>query len=406
MSSKDFSLFMSPFEPGQQVRLTKKSLSEFIEHEVKPLEEDHRDLLVPDYRRLQPDGRLKDEALAVIESVREKSGSAGYYGMHMPESVGGSGFDILQLAHLLIHIYSHGFSLNFYINENVQGPHRNFMVLPDDLKREYLEPAVDGEKGACFALTEGSSGSDAMNMDTTAEKDGGEWVINGTKMWITNAPYADFGQVFAMTDPDAEKKSRTSAFFFDPDESGCEVSPINQTLMNDGMQAEIEFDEYRVPHRYLMGERGGGFEIATYGLNEGRVRIAARCCGLMRYLIDQVREYAKDRTSWGKPIGERQHVRGMIADMATWQATAENHVLRTAYRITQGEDPLKQSAMAKYYATEKFFEAADNAVQIFGANGLSHDYPIQRIFRYARLLRIVEGTSEIQKETIASEIIR
>ena len=396
---------MQPFEPDQEVRLTKKSLNTFIEREVTPLEEKHEELFVPDYRRLQEDGRLKPEALEVIDQVRQKSGEAGYYGMHMPESVGGSGFDILQLAHLLIHIYSHGFNLKFYINENVQGPHLNFMVLPDDLKAEYLEPAVKGRKGACFALTESSSGSDAFNMDTTAEKDGHEWVINGSKMWITNAPYADFGQVYAMTDPDAPKKSRVSAFLFDPDEPGCEITRMNQTLLNDGMQAEITFDDYRVPERYLMGERGNGFELAANVLNEGRVRIAARCCGLMKYLLERVREYANNRTSWGKPISDRQHVRSMIADMATWQETVENHTLRTALRITEGEDPVKQSAMAKYYATEKFFEAADNAVQIFGANGLSHDYPIQRIFRYARLMRIPEGTSEIQKETIAAEVL-
>jgi acyl-CoA dehydrogenase len=397
---------MHPFEPGQEVSLTKKSISKFIEREVEPLEEEHEDLFVPDYNRLQANGRLKPEALDVIDTVREKSGDAGYYGMHMPESVGGSGFDILEIAHLLVHIYSHGFSLKFYINENVQGPHPNFMVLPDDLKEKYLEPAVEGRKGACFALTEDSSGSDALNMSTTAEKDGDEWIINGSKMWITNAPYADFGQVFAMTDPEESKKARISAFLFDPDEEGCKITRMNQTLLNDGMQAEIEFDDYRVPERYLMGERGGGFDLATNVLNKGRVRIAARCCGLMKYLLEQVREYADNRKSWGKAISNRQHVRSMIADMATWQETVENHTLRTAYRITEGEDPVKQSAMAKYHATEKFFEAADNAVQIFGANGLSHDYPIQRIFRYARLMRIPEGTSEIQKETIASEVLK
>lgn len=396
---------MSAFDTGQEVRLTKKSITEFIDREIKPLEEEHKDLLVPDYRRLQEDGRLKEEALEVIETVRRKSGDAGFYGMHMPESVGGAGLNILQMANLLIHIYSKGFNLNFYINENVQGPHTNFMVLPDSLKSQYLEPAVEGQKSACFALTESSSGSDAMSMDTVAKRDGDEWVINGSKKWITNAPYADFGQVYAVTDPDEEKKSRISAFLFDFDDSGCNTTRINQTLLNDGMQGELEFNDYRVPERYLMSERGDGFELATAVLNEGRVRIAARCCGLMKHLIDLASEYAMERTSWGRPIGDRQHVRGMIADMATWQKTVENLTLRTASRIIAGEDPVKQSAMAKYYATEKLFDAADNAVQVFGANGLSHDYPVQRIFRYARLMRIPEGTSEIQKERIASEVL-
>jgi acyl-CoA dehydrogenase len=244
-----------------------------------------------------------------------------------------------------------------------------------------------------------------MNMDTTADKEGGEWVINGTKMWITNAPYARFGQVFVETDPEAKKTDRISAFLFDFEDPGVEVTRMNQTLLNDGMQGEVMFDDYTVPETYMLGERGDGFEITTNGLNEGRVRIAARCCGLMEYLINQVREYANERTLWRKPIGSRQHIRSMIADMVTWQETAENQMFKTAQQITEGGDPVKMSAMAKYYATEKFFETADNAVQIFGANGLSHDYPIQRIFRYARLMRIPEGTSEIQKETIASKTL-
>jgi len=237
-------------------------------------------------------------------------------------------------------------------------------------------------------------------MATTAERDGDEWVIDGRKIWITNSPYADYGQVFART-PEADG---ISAFLFDTDNPGFSVARINETLFNDGMQAEIDFDDCRVPDAQLIGDPGEGFTLAMGFLNMGRIRIAARCVGLMAFLQEQAVEYANDRESWGKPIGKRQHVRGMIADIATWKETLEGLVLRTAWQIDQGDDPAKQAAMAKYYGTEKLFEAADNAVQVFGANGLSHDYPIQRIFRYARLMRIPEGTSEIQQETIAAEV--
>jgi alkylation response protein AidB-like acyl-CoA dehydrogenase len=170
------------------------------------------------------------------------------------------------------------------------------------------------------------------------------------------------------------------------------------------MQAQVRFDECRLPEDHLIGERGTGFLAMMDTINQGRARIGARCAGLMSYLLDQTVEYANQRTSWGKPIGERQHIRRMIANIATWKETTETLALRTAWLIDQGEDPAKQSAMTKYYGTEKLFEAADMAVQVFGGNGLTYDYPVQKVFRYARMLRIPEGTSEIQQETIADEV--
>jgi acyl-CoA dehydrogenase len=395
---------MVDFSQTTDVRLIKDGLDSFLEQEVEPIEEAHRDLLVPDFRRLRDDGRLKDEVVDAIDTVRRKSGEAGYYGIDMPESVGGGGASAVELVRVLFHLYSKGLGLKMYVIEGAAGPHSTLLELDDELKEEYLVPAVAGRKSGCFVLTESTSGSDALDMATTAEKDGDEWVIDGTKMWITNSPYADYGQVFAVTDPEKEGPDRVSAFLFDTDNPGFSVERINQTLFNDGMQAEVEFDNCRVPESHLIGERGEGFYNAMRFLNEGRLRIAARCTGLMSYLLEEVVDYATQRTAWGEPIGKRQHVRRMIADIATWQETAENLVLKTAWRVDQGEDPAKQSAIAKYYATEKLFEAADNAVQVFGANGLSYEYPIQRVFRYARLLRIPEGTSEIQLETIASEV--
>ncbi|WP_254525885.1 acyl-CoA dehydrogenase family protein [Natrinema caseinilyticum] len=395
---------MVTFEPGEEIQLMEQTLGEFVERELRPLEERNRDLLVPDHNRLRSDGRLTDDALALVRKVRRLSGDVGFYGADMPESVGGNGITTVGLVHLVSRLYSHGYGLNIHAIESAPGPHPNFLTLNDDLVGEYVEPAVRGEKSACFALTESSSGSDATDMATTAERDGDEWVIDGTKMWITNSPYADFGQVFAVTDPDASGADGISAFMFDTDNPGFEVRRITQTMLNDGMQAEVAFDGCRVPDAQLIGERGEGFHLAMGFLNKGRVRIAARCAGLLEYLQEQVVEYANERESWGVPIGKRQHVRRMAAEIATWRATVENLVLKAAWLIDQGADPAEHAAIAKYYATEKLYEAADNAVQIFGANGLSHEYPIQRIFRFARVMRIPEGSSEIQLETIASEV--
>ena len=395
---------MIDFTPSDEIGLMLRSLDDFHEAEVAPLLEDHRDLLVPDHNRLGPDGRLKDEAVDLVKTVRRRSGEAGFYGAAMPKPVGGSGVSTIGLVQLIMRLYSTGLGLNMHVIEGAPGPHHNLLELDESLQEKYLVPTVEGKQSGCFALTESSSGSDATNMKTTAKRDGDEWVISGTKMWITNSPYADYGQVFAETDPNAEGARGISAFLFDTDNPGFSVEGINATILNDGMQAEVAFDELRVPDSHLIGEPDEGFYLAMRFLNMGRIRIAARCVGLMSFLQEQVVEYANQRESWEKPIGKRQHVRRMVANIATWKETLESLVLKTAWLIDEGTDPAKQASMAKYYGTEKLFSAADNAVQVFGANGLTHDYPIQRIFRYARLMRIPEGTSEIQQETIASEV--
>ena len=395
---------MVDFQPSEEVSMIQQTIDEFIEQEVTPIEQDHEDILNPDFRRLGLDGQQKPEAVELMDQVRRRSGEAGVYGMHMPEDVGGLGLDMANVAQIEQHIYSHGLGLNRYMYEFSPGPHPSLLNLDEGLTNEYLRPLVAGEMSACLCITESTSGSDALDMETSAEKDGDEWVVNGEKTWITNGPYADFGQVFAVTDPEEDGPKKVSAFLFDTDNPGFQVESINQTLLNDGMQAQVRFDDLRMPESHLIGNRGEGFLAMMNTINQGRARIGARCAGLMEYLLEQTVEYANQRTSWGKPIGKRQHIRRMIANIATWKETTENLALRTAWLIDQGEDPAKQSAMTKYYGTEKLFEAADMAVQVFGGNGLTYDYPVQKVFRYARMLRIPEGTSEIQQETIADEV--
>ena len=395
---------MVDFRPTDEVALIKQTIDDFLEQEIEPLENENEEILEPDFRRLGADGRQKPQAVELMDQIRRLSGEAGIYGMHMPEEVGGLDLDMVDIAQIEQHIYSHGLGLNRYMYEFSPGPHPTLLNLNEELRDRYLKPHVEGKLSACLCITENSSGSDALDMNTSAEKDGDEWVINGEKMWITNAPYADFGQVFAVTDPDERGPEKISAFLFDTDNSDVHVEGINQTLLNDGMQAEVRFDDCRVPTTNMIGNRGEGFLAMMDTINQGRARIGARCAGLMGYLLEQTVEYANERTSWGKPIGKRQHVRRMIANIATWKETTEALTLRTAWKIDQGENPAKLSSMTKYYGTEKLFEAADHAVQIFGGNGLTYDYPVQKVFRYARMLRIPEGTSEIQQETIAAEV--
>ena len=326
---------MVEFAPDEETRLMLQGLEEFHAAEIQPLGEDHRDLLVPDHRRLAPDGRLTKEAVELIDTVRRRSGEAGYYGVGLPESVGGTPVGTVGLVRLIRRLYAQGLGLNMHVIEGAPGPHENLLELDEDLQAEYLVPTVEGRKSGCFALTEQTSGSDATAMATTAERDGDEWVIDGRKMWITNSPYADYGQVFART-PEADG---ISAFLFDTDNPGFSVARINQTLFNDGMQAEIDFDDCRVPDAQLIGDPGEGFTLAIGFLNMGRIRIAARCVGLMAFLLEQAVEYANDRESWGKPIGKRQHVRGMIADIATWKETLEGLVCGRPGKSTRAMTP-------------------------------------------------------------------
>jgi acyl-CoA dehydrogenase len=394
---------MGTSDTEQELQLMKKSIDEFVKREVHPVEEEYEDVLVPDYAGLQPDGRLKDRTLEAINTIRRKSAETGFYGMHMPESVGGMDVGLREQLDLIQHIYSHGFGLNVRMVEAGAGPSTVYLNLDDDLVDEFLRPAVRAEKTACFAMTESSSGSDALDMRTTATKDGDEWVISGEKMWITNAPYADFGQVYAVTDPEAKKSRRISAFFFDTSDPAFEVKRVIRILLNDGDHAEVAFNDLRVPDRYLMGERGRGLSLALENINETRLKQTARCAGLMDYLADRTVDYANDRTSWGAPIGQRQHVRRLVADIVAWQATAETLLQRGTWEVGHGNNAIQACAIANRFATQKLFEAADNAIQVFGGNGLTHEYGIERILRRARVMRVSEGTVEMQTETIAKE---
>ncbi|OGF56319.1 MAG: hypothetical protein A2Z21_03940 [Candidatus Fraserbacteria bacterium RBG_16_55_9] len=384
-----------------------RGLRSFLEKEVRPLEEQYKRYLEDERARLQDDGSLVPEFKSVLNHVRRRSADLGYYGMHMPPEVGGGGVSRVGMFYALREVFHHGLGLNVVVLSGPEGPSPMLLQFNEPQREKYLRPLVRGEMTTCFALTEPEAGSDIKNLKTRAEKKGDHYILNGMKTFITNAADADFAQVFAVTDPKTYKEHGymgVTAFLVERDTPGYQVGKINRSLIDDGSQAELIFENCKIPKENVIGQEGMGFYVAMSWLGIGRLNIAAWSVGLAQYLLERCVEYANLRTAFGKPIGKYQHIRGMLAESAAELYAAEQMLLHASWKMDQGESVVDESSMAKWYATNMLYRMADRAVQIHGGMGVMKELPIERIFRFARILRIVEGTDEIQKETIAKSL--
>jgi acyl-CoA dehydrogenase len=398
---------MIDFTPAEEIRLFVKGLRSFIEKDILPLQEKYREHFEDERKRLQEDGSLTPAAKAVIDDVRQRSGALGYYGMHMPVEVGGGGVNRVGMFFAMREMARHGLGLNMYTLAGPEGPSPMLLHLKQAQRERFLLPLVRGEITTCFALTEPEAGSDIKNLSTKAEKQGDHFVLNGLKTFITNAAHADFAQVFAVTDPKIYKESGYSgvtAFIVERDRPGFKVGKINRSIIDDGGQAELIFENCKVPKENIIGEEGMGFYVAMSWIGIGRLNLASISVGLTEYLLERCIEYAQERTAFGKPIAKYQLIREMIAETATELYAAEQMVLHCAWRMDQGDQVIKESSIVKYFCTNMLFRAADRAIQIHGGMGVMKELPLERIFKFARILRIVEGTDEIQKETIARSL--
>lgn len=395
---------MIDFAPSQEISLLRKSLRAFVQDEVLPLEKALSISFENPHQLLCPDGSLQPRLKDAFDRVRGRSGELGFYGMHMPEALGGGGISRVAMCFAQQEVFACGLGLNAAVLAGPEGPSPLLLNLPAKGQEKYLKPLIRAKVSTCFALTEPEAGSDIKNLKTRAEKQGDHYVLNGMKTFITHAPYADFAQVFAVTDPKSYKDSGyqgVSAFVVDRHAPGYRVGQINRSLLDDGSQAELIFDNCRVPAENLIGVEGQGFYAAMGWIGIGRLNLANMSLGLSKYLLQQAVEYACARTTFGQPLAKRQMIRSMLAESAAECYAAEQMVLHCAWRMDQGDAAIQESAMAKWFATNMLFRLADRAVQVFGGMGLMRELPIERIFRLARVLRIVEGTDEIQKETIA-----
>ncbi len=331
----------------------------------------------------------------------------GFLGIAVPEQYGGAGFDNLSYALVMEEISRACASTGVICSVNnslVCDPIMRFGT--EAQKQEWLTPLASGKLLGCFALSEPEAGSDAAAQKTTAEKVGDEWVINGTKNWITNGPVADVCVLFTMNDKAAGHKGIT-AFILPMKTKGVKTGPPDDKMgIRGSKSSQIYLDDVRLPESLLLGDVGGGFRVAMSTLDGGRIGIAAQALGIGRAALEDSLAYAQQRRTMGKPIVQHQAIAFKLADMATELDAARLLIHRAAWLKDNKHPYGKEAAMAKLYASDVANRAAREAIQIFGGNGYVTEFPVERHFRDAKITEIYEGTSEIQRLVISGYLAK
>lgn len=274
-------------------------------------------------------------------------------------------------------------------------------------KRKYLTPLARGEKIAAFGLTESNAGSDAANVRTRAVREGDSWILDGGKVFITNGGYADIITVLAVTDPALGARGGITAFIVETNWPGFKVAREEDKMgIRGSSTAELVFEELRVPHENVLGKVGEGFVTFMKSLDMGRLTLGAACLGGAQQVLEQAVYWAKTRVQFGEALAHKQAVQWMIANMATEIEALRSLVYRVAWLVDTGQPFTQLAAMCKLYGSEVLSRAVDAAIQIHGGLGISRDFPLERAFRDARINEIFEGTNEVQRIVIASNIFR
>ena len=336
------------------------------------------------------------------EELVKQMAELGFLGIAVPDEYGGAGMDnvgyVLAMEEISRACASTGVIMSVN-NSLVCDPLVRFAT--EAQKQKYLVPLAAGDKLGCFALSEPEAGTDAAAQTTVARKDGDDWIINGTKNFITNAPVADTMVLICMTDKAAGHRG-ISAFIVEMDTANVRCGTADDKLgIRGSKSSQVFLDDARIPGDCLLGEIGKGFKVAMATLDGGRIGIAAQALGIARACLEDSREYAVDRKTFGKPIAQHQAIQWKLADMATELDAARLLTLRAAWLKDHKQPFGKESAMAKLYASDIANKAAREAIQIFGGNGYMKEYPVERYFRDAKITEIYEGTSEIQRLVIA-----
>jgi alkylation response protein AidB-like acyl-CoA dehydrogenase len=352
--------------------------------------------------RLAPQAARWDREHHFPQAELKELAALGAFGVAVPEAYGGAGLDYVALALVLEEIAAGDGGTSTIISVNNCPVCSIAMMYANDAQKEqWLTPLARGEMLGAFALTESHTGSDASALRTTAVRDGDSYVINGSKQFITSGKYGDVAIVLAVTDKAAGKRG-ISAFWVPTATPGYIVAGVEQKMgQHSSDTAQLVFDDCRIPFENLIGEEGQGYKIALSGLEGGRIGIASQSVGMARAAFEAALAYAKDRTSFGKPIFEHQAVQFKLSDMATKIEAARQLILHAASMKDAGLPCLKEAAMAKLFASEMAERVVSDAMQVHGGYGYVSDFPIERIYRDVRVCQIYEGTSDIQKILIA-----
>jgi acyl-CoA dehydrogenase len=376
------------FGLSEEQSLVVRTVRDFVERELYPLEaEIERTGAVP---------------RALGRAIQDKVLQLGFYAPNIPVEHGGGGLDNVTFALLERELGRAAMALNVFWGR----PSNILCACNAEQRARYLLPAVRGEKIDALAMTEPEAGSDLRGMKCAARRDGGDWILNGTKHFISHADIADFVIVFAATGEEAGRK-RITCFLIDRGTPGFTIRPGYRSVSHRGYHNTIlTFDDCRLPAEQILGEEGTGFDLANTWLYATRLTVAAMCVGRARRAFDLALAYAAQRSQFGQKIGRFQGVSFKLADMITSIDAADLLTLAAAWRLDQGLPANREIAEAKLFASEMLARVTDEAIQVHGGMGLMDDLPLERFWRDARVERIWDGTSEIQRHIIGRELLR
>ena len=380
------------FGLSEEQEMIVSTVRSFVENEVYPHEAE-----------VERTGHVPHE---LGEEIKRKCLELGFYATNFPEEVGGAGLSHFDFTLVERELGRGSMALTHFFGR----PQNILMACNEEQRERYLLPAVRGERMDALAITEPDAGSDVRGMKCQAVRDGGDWVVNGSKHFISGAEHADFFIVFIATGEDDTpkgRKKRITTFLVDRDTPGFEVRHGYNSVSHKGYKNYIlTFDDCRLPDAQVLGEVDGGFAVMNEWLYATRLTVAALSVGRARRCFDHALQYSAERKQFGQPIGKFQGIGFQIADMITEIDAADWLTLSAAWRLDQGLPSNREIASAKLYASEMLGRVTDATLQIFGGMGLMDDFPIERFWRDARVERIWDGTSEIQRHIISRDLLR
>src|SRR2546425_9248772 len=370
-------------------RMILSTVREFVTKELLPLE--------AGAQRAELDGRAFPEP-GDIRRLQQRAKTAGLWGLLTPEEYGGANLGLLMTA--LISMETSKALIPFAYG----GYADNILYVANAEQRQrYLVPTIEGDRTSCFALTEPDTGSDATNIQMPAVRDRSCWVLNGRKVFITNGLEADFAIVFAVTDKAKGHQGGVTAFLVDR-AMGWSSQPIQ--TMGAWRPAEISFDEVRVPQENVLGDVGKGFQLAMAWIGQGRIIIPARAVGQAQRLLEMALDYSRQRIAFGRPIADYQAIQWMLADSAVEIEQVKWLVLHAAWKADQGGDAPHEASISELAGAGMIWRVVDRVMQIHGGMGYTKEMPIERVMRDGRVYRIYEGKDEIQRRSIARNLLK
>lgn len=398
---------------GELTTTVIEGLLSFVRSFVEPLEEENAELLADDRRVYSEAGGYSNEVTDLFRQVRTAAAEAGYYAMLAPTEVGGGGLG--NLANFLAwealhHHYGPGKLLPYHaVGHWTSGPSFLLAGLHESIQNTIMAEVMGGQASVCFGMSEPDAGSDAWAMSTRAIRDGDEWIISGTKQWISNSPYAKYAFIFAVSDEEMrrQRSGGISCYLVPMDSEGFRIDSVIKLYGHiGGNEAILSLSDVRVPATHLVGELHQGFQLALGGVSLGRIYNAGRCVGLARWALEHACEHVRTRKAFGHALTDYQGVTFQLAESAMEIYAARSMALRCATLLDAGAPGIKELSIVKAYATEMCFGVFDRCMQVLGGMGLTNEMHFVDGWHQARTVRIADGTGEIMRRNIARRVLK